>query len=348
MARVTVREQGELRVDAAAVERARLLHGATQMSCLVGTRDKRQVRLAGGGVVGFRVAAGVAVVAGDPLAPPPLRAAAVREFVALCGAMRRQPCFVQTSPALRGAYRAAGLRVFGFGAEALVDLPAFTLDVPSRANLRHEVAHAHRIGLGAQTMDWADVPDCLWDELRAVSDAWLAERPWRELGFSLGRFGETVDARGLLTVVRDVQGGAQAFTSWLRLDHGIALDMFRRRPHAPPGAMDLCITATLEAGRHRGLQVASLGVAPFRDTGAEAGGRIAASIRGWLFRHGSFGYDYRSLARFKGKFAPRWEPRDIAVPRGPGALLVPVALALVHFTAPSQRDQRGHRQPRRR
>lgn len=336
MATVIRRGGGAPPLDAAAVEEARLLHGASQMSCLAGTRDKRQVRLDGGAVVGFRPAARLAVVAGDPLAPESSRGEAVHEFVALCRAMRRRPCFLQTCPSMRAAYRAAGLRVLPFGAEAVVDLRCFSLDTPARANLRHEVTRARRDGLRGETVEWSCVSEAMWDELSAVSEAWLRTRPFgRELGFSVGRFGETVDRGGLLTVVRDRDGRVHAFTSWLRMNHrGIALDMFRRRPDAGRGAMDLCIVASFEVAARRGVQVASLGVAPFRDSGGAAGtGRALAALRRLLFRHGSFGYDYRSLARFKGKYAPRWEPRDLAVPRGLGGLLVPLALALVHLTA---------------
>ncbi|HZS13379.1 MAG TPA: DUF2156 domain-containing protein [Candidatus Dormibacteraeota bacterium] len=324
-----------LRADAAEVEAARRRHAASQLSCLAGSRDKQQLRLHCGAVVGFRVAAGVVVAAGDPLVAPELQRRAVDEFVAICRTARLPVCFMQTHPSLRPAYRAAGLRVYAFGEEAVVDLESFCPSSPRRANLRHELSRARRAGMSASVLRADDVDGATWEELRGVSDAWLARRPWRELGFSVGRFGEILDADATVSVVRGADGRAQAFTTWLRLGgHGIALDMFRRSPVAPAGAMDLCIAAALDAARARGLRVASLGVAPFRDSthdGDAPDGRLARSLRHWLFRHGTFGYDYRSLARFKDKFAPRWEMRDVAVSRGLGSIAVPAALALVHF-----------------
>ena len=347
MGRVALEEAPAAEIDA--VEVARLRHAVGQLSCLAASYDKHHAHLRNGAVVAYRVAAGVCVVAGDPLASDADAPRAIAEFTAACRAQRRAVCFMQTRPSLRGAYRDAGLRVLGFGEEPMVDLPGFDLAAPRRANLRHELARAARAGLRAEVLPWGEAGAATWAELRPVSDAWLRARPWPELWFSVGRFGDTLDPGGLLTVVRDAQGVAQAFTTWLRLgESGLALDMFRRRPGAPPGAMDLCITATLERARERGLAVASLGIAPFRESPANAhqraGGRVANGVRGALFRHGTLGYDYRSLSRFKDKFAPRWEPRDVAVSRGPRALAIPVALAVVHFRAPRvDQNQRGRR-----
>src|SRR5579884_2314098 len=122
-----------LRVEAAEVADARRRHAASQLSCLAGSADKRQVRLECGAVVGFRVAAGVAVVAGDPLAPDDLVGRAVEEFVSTCRAARLPVCFMQTRPSLRPAYRDAGLRVYAFGEEAMIDVRGFTPDSPRRA-----------------------------------------------------------------------------------------------------------------------------------------------------------------------------------------------------------------------
>lgn len=316
-----------------AVEEAQRAHGRTHISAFVAAPDKRVVQLDCGALVGLRVAARVAVTAGDPLVEEAQQPRAVAEFLALCERQGWDPCFYQSSPALRATYRAAGLQLVKFGEEAIVDLADFTLACPQRANLRREVGRARRAGLSAAVLPWATARPLLERELDEVSRSWLERHGQREMGFSLGRLDDTVDARTWLTVVRDPQGCIQAFSSWLPLGaDGIALDLVRRSPQASPGAMDLCLAETLEEARRRGVRIASLGSVPMRDSAASApDGVVAHRVRTTLYRHGAGGYRYDSLARFKSKFAPTWVDRDVAFPGSLAAPRVLAALAAVHW-----------------
>ena len=314
------------------VEEAQRAHGRCHISAFAAGPDKRLVELDCGAVVGLRIASGVAVTAGDPLAGPALSTRAVAEFVELCRHQRWAPCLYQTSPALRAAYRAAGLRLVKFGEEAVVDLDGFTLACPERANLRREVGRARRAGLSAEVLHWVTARPLLERELGEVSRAWLERHGQREMGFSLGRLEDTVDTRAWLTVVRDGSGTVQAFSSWLPLGAaGIALDLVRRSPQAPAGAMDLCLAHTLEEARQRDVRTASLGLVPMKDaTGSAPDGPLARRVRATLYRRGAGGYRYESLTRFKSKFAPSWADRDVAFRGGLAAPRVLAALAAVH------------------
>jgi phosphatidylglycerol lysyltransferase len=323
---------GMRRVGAVELERARAAHGRTHISCFVATADKRAVALPGGAVTAFRTLARSAICVGDPLAAPDDQPAAIAQLTEACARRGWEPCLYQTSPELRDAYRAAGLRLLKFGEEAIIDLRSFTLAVPERANLRREVYRADRAGLTATVTPWAAAEPLLRADLEPVSRAWLQPRTGREMGFSLGRFQETVDPGAWLVVVRGPGGSVHAFSSWLRLgSDGIALDLVRRHPQAGPGAVDLCLVEALFEARRRGMRIASLGAVPARDSANDApDGRIAHAVRRRLYSRGLAGYRYESLARFKSKFAPRWESRDIAFSGGPSALRVLGALVAVH------------------
>ena len=320
------------RLSGGDLERARAAHGRTHISCFVATEDKRAVALPGGAVTAFRTVARVALCVGDPLAEPAAQPAAIAEFTQACSRRRWKPCFYQTSPELRDAYRAAGMRLIKFGEEAILDLDTFTLAVPERGNLRREVCRADRAGLTATVTPWAAAEPLLRAELEPVSRAWLQRRSNREMGFSLGRFQETVDPGAWLVVVRGPGGKVHAFSSWLRLGaDGIALDLVRRHPQAGPGAVDLCLVEAIFEARRRGLRIASLGSVPCRDVLDDApDGRLGHAVRRLLYGHGVAGYRYESLARFKHKFAPRWESRDIAFAGGLSAPRVLGALLAVH------------------
>jgi len=317
--------------NASEMERLRLLHGHTHISCFAGEGAKSGLQV-GGGVIGYQVRWGVAVAVGDPLTAPGFRKMAVTAFLSLCDGKRWVPCFFQTDPGLRPAYRDAGFRLLKFGEEAVVEIREFELASPARADARHELARARRSGLEAACFCDPQAPGELWAELEEVSRDWLRVRGGREMGFSLGRLRDVVDSSTRYTVARDQSGRVHAFCSWVRMgDDGIALDLIRRRPDAAAGAVDLCITTAIERARSEGLARVSLGSVPFRESLGDApDGRLARRVRAQLYQRGYRGYSYRGLSHFKAKFATRWESRDLAVPRGVRGLLALAALIRLH------------------
>ncbi len=315
------------------MERLRLLHGRTHISCFAGDRAKSFLHT-GGGVVGFQECWGAAVAVGDPLVAPGLRRIALTGFLDMCARRRWVPCFFQTDAALRDAYRTSGFRLLKFGEEAVVELDRFDLGSPARADARHEVARARRAGLEVVTVWDPQPPGGLWSELEQVSRDWLRVRGGREMGFSLGRLRD-VDGTTRYTVARDSSGRVHAFCSWIEMgDGGMALDLIRRRPDAAAGAVDVCIVTAIERSKVDGRARVSLGSVPFRETlGDPPDGRLARDIRAHLYGHGCWGYSYRGLSHFKAKFATHWESRDVAVPRGLSGLLALAALIRLHSGA---------------
>ena len=323
------------------MERLRLLHGRTHISCFAGDGAKSGLQV-GSGVIGYEVRWGVAVAVGDPLIPASQKAAAVTAFLDLCDAWRWVPCFYQSDSALRRMYRESGFRLIKFGEEAVVEVDRFDLQSPARAGARHEVARARRAGLEAIMISETEAPGALWSQMQEVSRDWLAPRGGREMGFSLGRLGQLVDSATCYTAARDGQGRVHAFCSWVRMgDNAIALDLVRRRPDAGAGAVDLCIVTAIEQARAIGLSRVSLGAVPFRDALGDApDGRLVRAIRSRLYERGVGGYRYRGLSHFKAKFATVWESRDLVMPGGPSFLLALAVLIRLHSpTKPPRRPK---------
>lgn len=319
------------------MERLRLLHGRTHISCFAGDAAKSGLRIRGG-FIGYQVRWGVAVAVGDPVTSASLQQRAVDAYIELCSGRRWVPCFFQTDAELRSSYRRSGFRMLKFGEEAVVELGRFDLNSPARADARHELARARRAGLEAVTVWEPQTPDGLWSQLEEVSRDWLMVRGGREMGFSLGRLREAVDTTTRYTIARDGGGRVHAFCSWIRMGgDGIALDLIRRRPDAAAGAVDLCIVTAIDRARSDGVALLSLGSVPFREgLGDAPDGRLARATRAHLYQNGLRGYSYRGLSHFKAKYATRWESRDVAVPRGPSGLLALAALIRLHSgTAPA-------------
>ena len=238
-----------------------------------------------------------AVTAGDVVAPDLVADAALDQYLAALQQRRLRPAFVAVADPERFARR--GFAVTEVADEALLDLAEFTLSGKPRAGIRHAVASARRLGLTVRPYDPADAP-----QLAAISRAWLATKRGGELGFTLSRHGDVLDqlADGAtdLWSVAGPDGTIWAWCTWRHYRNGAArvIDIMRRRPDAPNPAMDFLLATTLEHYREDGVALASLASVP------RSHGRLADRI-----------YPTRSLRAYKQKFAPRWEPRWLAIPR---------------------------------
>ena len=89
--------------------------------------------------------------------------------------MAVSPVFYQVKPESLPLYIDLGLNLSKLGEEARVPLDAFSLEGPARADLRQAHRRANRDGAAFEIVARADRGRDL-PELRAVSDAWLAEK----------------------------------------------------------------------------------------------------------------------------------------------------------------------------
>jgi phosphatidylglycerol lysyltransferase len=309
---------------------ARQTYGVAQIAACSDTTAAQAVVLPSGSFAPLRTALSVAVVGGDPIAEPQGLARAIQELHDVARGQGLIPCVFQARGDLAETYRAAGYRLIKFGEEAIIDLEDWDLASPSLANVRHEIARARRAGMSCRTESIRGLDAKTRAELELVSTRWRGRRV--ELGFSMRRMSDLLQSEGLIRLTVNATGAIVAFSSWHALADGMALDMMRRDPEAPPGAMDLSIAQALIDAKGEGLRWASLGSVPFRDQADDLPTRaLGRVVRRLAYDHGLSGYHYRSLARFKGKFNARWVSRTIAT--GGGVLGFPLALiaiAVVH------------------
>ncbi len=289
----------------------------------------------GEGVVAYRVCAGVALAAGDPICAPSRRTKVVAEFVDYCRRLGWGPALYQVLASDVDAYRGMGMRAVKIGEEAVIDVPHFSLAGKKISNVRHCVTHIEREGISAEV--YADgVQDAdLYRELEATSNAWLASRKGRgEMGFSMGSFGPREMQSDCRVLGRDASGHVQAFVTFRRvLGRSLCvLDLMRREADAPSGVVDFQIAKALEHFHAHGIEGASLSLAPLAGTGTEGRAPIVERVLALLFDKGDAVYRYRSLFNFKKKFVPRWESRYLITPPGIASLSrALVAIALVHM-----------------
>jgi len=254
---------------------------------------------------------------GDPAEGPNL----VWRFVELAGAHGGRAVFYQVTPATLPWYLDAGLRVFKLGEAAHVPLAEFSLKGPQRAALRHANNRAQREGLDLEILAPENVHAVL-GEIRAISDAWLANQNTREKSFSLGAFDPAYLQRLPLALVR--QGGrAVAFANLLLTEtrQEVRIDLMRYLPDAPPSTMDFLLIRLMLHYQAEGVARFGLGMAPLAGMARHDRAPTWQHMGRLFFEHGERFYNFQGVRRFKEKFDPVWEPRYLAAPGGLAPLM---------------------------
>jgi phosphatidylglycerol lysyltransferase len=252
----------------------------------------------------------------QPFGDPREFADMVWQFIEMATDHGGRAAFYHVRPAALPLFLDCGLHLFKLGEHAHVELPGFNLKGASRANLRSGVNRAEREGLRFEVVPAAHV-GALLPALKAVSDAWLAEQRSGEKAFSVGRFDDDYLRQLPVAVVRR-DDRIIAFANLLTTDarDEAALDLMRYVPDSPPGTMDFLMASILLHLQAEGYARFGLGMSPMAGMAERSGAPKWQRIARLVFEHGDRFYNFRGLRSFKDKFAPVWEARFLAAPRG--------------------------------
>jgi len=200
--------------------------------------------------------------------------------------------------------------------EAIVPLEGFTLEGGRNAGFRRTLREMDRAGIVFSFLEPPFTTDIV-DQLRAVSDAWLASKGGREMQFTPCYFSPEYIQRNPVAVAREPGGRIIAFLNVLITRPGgeAALDFIRYIPGRVDNVMDFVIVQTLQLMSRQGYHSFSLGGAPMGDVGLRSQSRLVE--RGMhLFSQRTEGlYNFQGLLKYKNKFHPEWSPRYMAYPK---------------------------------
>jgi phosphatidylglycerol lysyltransferase len=268
------------------------------------------------------------VAMGDPIGPPELGEALAWEFLEDCDAMAVSPVFYQVTPQHLPLYIDLGLNLSKLGEEARVPIDKFTLEGSARAELRQAQRRAVRDGASFDMVPQAEVAPML-PQLRAVSDAWLADKNTGEKRFSLGFFDERYLSNFDIAVVRHNNAVVAFANLWRGGTAELSVDLMRYNDAAPKGVMDYMLIECMLWGKAQGFEWFNLGMAPLSGLEEHALAPAWHKIGRMVTRYGEMFYSFEGLRKYKEKFAPVWRPRYLAAPDGiamAGALLDVTAL----------------------
>ncbi|MET0590562.1 MAG: DUF2156 domain-containing protein [Naasia sp.] len=289
--------------------------------------------------VAYRIVADVALTLGGPIGPAAERSAAVHGFARFCEENGWIPAFYSVDGSLIPVFDELGWPRSDVGDDAVI-LPAeFSLAGGRWKDIRTSINRAGKAGVRAMWTSWGEMSLGERNQLRVISEEWVAGRDLPEMGFTLGGIDELADPDVRLMLAVEETGTILAATSWMPtwcdgMIEGWTLDFMRRRGNSMNGVMEFLIAQTVLRAQAEGTSFVSLSAAPLAGVGSPGReGGVAEQVLGYVGRRLESLYGFRSLLAFKEKFGPQRRPLFIAYP-DPLALPA-IGMALTRSYLPS-------------
>jgi lysylphosphatidylglycerol synthetase-like protein (DUF2156 family) len=295
-------------------------------------------------VVAYRVIGGVAVTTGGPVgARDP---GAVADFAAHCRDEGWTPCLYSIDATVAEDARALGFRTVQVAEETVLPLGELKFTGKKWQDVRTALNKAAKEGITAEWTTFQEAPLAISDQIRAISEEWVADKGLPEMGFTLGGLDELADPDVRLLVAVDADRSVHGVTSWLPIQRdgkvvGWTLDFMRRRSdeRAFRGVMEFLIASAALSCQAEGAEILSLSGAPLARL--DRGEPIAGGLQKLLDAAGRRlepVYGFRSLLAFKAKFQPEYRPWYLAYPETAALPAIGNAIARAYLPEMSARQ----------
>ena len=264
------------------------------------------------------------IAMGDPVGPDLRWPELIWKFRELSDRYGGRAVFYEVGYEHLHLYLDLGLSLLKLGEEARVPLTAFSLEGSARKDLRYTKRKLDKEGYLFEVLQPESVAAHL-DELKNISDAWLAEKNTREKGFSLGFFQpDYIKHCPVALVTRNdrIEAFANLWTVG-RLQE-LSIDLMRYLPQALHGVMEYLFISLMLWGKEQGYRWFNLGMAPFSGLENRALAPLWNRLGAFVFRYGEHFYNFQGLRQYKEKFDPQWRPKYLA---SPGGLALPQIFA---------------------
>jgi lysylphosphatidylglycerol synthetase-like protein (DUF2156 family) len=319
--------------DAAAAARARELlvrHGGSTLS-YIATWDGNHYWFdeRGEAAVPYRVLGSVgmttvALTCGDPFGEPQARERAVAGFARYCDKRGWTPCFYSVTPKTEEAGRRLGWRSLQVAEDTVVALPELAFTGKKWQDIRTALNKAKKEGITAEWWTWQQAPLAIRDQIRSISEEWVADKGLPEMGFTLGGLDELTDPAVRVLIAVDRDRTVHGLTSWMPVYRdgepvGWTLDFMRRRSEGFRGVMEFLIASAALGFQEEGAQFLSLSGAPLARADRGQDPTTLQRMLDWMGKTLEPVYGFRSLLAFKAKFQPEYRPMYMVYP-DPAAL----------------------------
>jgi lysyl-tRNA synthetase class 2 len=292
-------------------------HGADSLAYFALRRDKCYFfSPSGRSFLAYRLIAGTALVAGDPIGEVAERRELVAEFVRVAHTKGWRVAVAGVAGEALPDYAALGFRSLYLGDEAVIRPAEFSLDGRAIRKVRQSVSRLRKCGYEVRILSTADADEALKRELRAVSEEWRGN--WPERGFTMAMDALFLYPDTVLAVAVAPDGGVGGFLQLVPspASEGYSLASMRRRRDTPNGLMEYLITETVEWARAHAVTEVSLNFAVFADfmRTEEGASRATRAVR-WALLKADRLFQLERLHSFNRKFFPQWRRRYFCLER---------------------------------
>ncbi len=258
----------------------------------------------------YRVEGAILLLSGDPIGPPDALPALIRDICAFAEIRGLKVGGVGAGEPMLPLYRAAGLRSFYLGDEAVVELERFSLVGRKVRKLRQSVSRLEKAGYSSELRPVGELADGELAALEEISAHWRDGAPERGFSMAMDTLGGGHQEDSLVVVARDAGGAVRGFLHFVPCygRAAMSLSFMRRDRDTPNGLTEYMVAEAIAMLRERGVAEISLNFATFaRILHSPANLRDRALAR--LVALANPYFQIESLYRFNAKFAPRWESR---------------------------------------
>ena len=270
--------------------------------------------------VAYRVIGKVALTTGGPYGDPEARDAVLAEFAKYCDQQGWSPCFYGVTAETLDVANRLGWRGVQVAEDTLLPLADLAFTGKKWQDVRTALNKAGKVGVAASWVSFPTAAPLLREQVRDLSQEWVAAKGLPEMGFTLGGLDELNDPHVRCLVAADDQGRLHGITSWLPCYRdgepvGWTLDFMRRGTDSFHGVMEFLIATAALRFKEEGAEFMSLSGAPLAR--AADNRRAADGLQRMLDTVGRVlepVYGFRSLLAFKAKFQPQYQPLYIAYP----------------------------------
>jgi phosphatidylglycerol lysyltransferase len=207
-----------------------------------------------------------------------------------------------------------GFAVQKTGESAILPLADFSLAGRKRETLRRNWRKAADGGAQFTVLPVGGAAPVM-NDLKRISDAWLAAHAGGEKGFSMGGFSPDYLMEFPVAVVRQ-EGQVVAFASlWPTSGRqAFSMDLMRYSGAAPKNIMDFLFVELLEWGKSEGYGAFEFGMAPLAGLDDRPLAPVMSRLGKLMFERGEDIYNFQGVRRYKDKYDPIWRPRYIGAP----------------------------------
>ncbi|MFD4629490.1 phosphatidylglycerol lysyltransferase domain-containing protein [Streptomyces sp. NPDC058284] len=334
-----------LHADPDAATRARALlaaHGGSTLSYLTTWPGNHYWFSADGrAAVAYRVHSTVALTTGGPFGVPSARGEAIGGFAAYCDRRGWTPCFYSVTADVRARTDALGWSSVQVAEDTVVPLPQLAFTGKKWQDVRTAMNKARKEGITAEWHTFPEAPLALTDQIRSISEEWVADKGLPEMGFTLGGLDELDDPHVRCLLAVDEDRTVHGITSWMPVygdagnttveetgeaagspsapPVGWTLDFMRRRSDGFRGSMEFLIASAALGFKEEGAQFLSLSGAPLARSDTAKPPAALQRLLDYAGRTLEPVYGFRSLLNFKAKFQPEYRPLYMCY-RDPAAL----------------------------